>query len=704
MSITRATIARDTPTPDMGLTLLVSLLASVATLAGAWAAYLKYWLTLPVWPVTKNLFIAIPDLAFQGHTLPPSIIQGLIITLVATLLVVIVVARWMIRITTSPAEVQLAGRTISDSPREALWEARAEVKIHGRGLDIFPGIPLSMERETRHFLVLGAPGGGKSTIIRPLIDQARARGDKSIIFDNKSDVTKALDFDSEAGGTAILVAPWDKRGAAWDVARDVQNKADSREFAAALIAEGKDPMWSNAARQVLVAMVRKCQVENPGRWGFLDLASAAASGGPGLKKAVQQYNPEASAILEDVASKTTQSVLTNLISFMAPIFDLADAWGRCQPPTKFSIRDWLQDDYKGPSTIILQGNQRFSQLQKGVSQALINAFSREMNSPAITDVRPDERRVWMFLDEFIQLSKLDNFSQFLEVGRSKGIRIVIGAQDLAQIKSLYGADTMETWASMVGSYIITRTQGVETPQWISDLIGTKVFKKYAPSYSAPVYSLYSTESPSRTDQYQRHEEPVIRPDEIASSLKATKKGVIALWLPGGETVYRLIWPHLTSEQKSELRPAQIPARWTAPDYPSARDQALAGAQAALPEPKPTPAPQTKTKQLPEERRTTIELKIRSRAQQVEQGGKFGELAKEIGEEAIEHKALDLLSVPEIPILDPGLGSIKIALAALDLICADTPPVEVRVLGVDERVVSKKKKRKFLQMQLSSEAE
>jgi hypothetical protein len=213
--------------------------------------------------------------------------------------------------------------------------------------------------------------------------------------------------------------------------------------------------------------------------------------------------------------------------------------------------------------------------------------------------------------------------------------------------------------------------------------------------------LATTEAPSRTDTYQRHEEPVIRPTEIASSLKATKKGITALWLPGGGTIYRLTWPHLTTDQKTELRPAQLPARWTAADYPSAKDRAQAGAQAALPNPKP-PAPHLKIRL---DERLTADLKIRSRAQHAEGGGeRVGELAKEIGEEALEHEALELLPGPEIPVLAPGLGAIKICLAALDLICSDNPPVEVRVLGTEERVTSKKKKRKSLQMQPIAEAE
>src|SRR6202521_5683191 len=40
-----------------------------------------------------------------------------------------------------------------------------------------------------------------------------------------------------------------------------------------------------------------------------------------------------------------------------------------------------------------------------------------------------ERRVWLFLDEFPQLPPIKQFPTFLELGRSKGIAVVIGAQE-----------------------------------------------------------------------------------------------------------------------------------------------------------------------------------------------------------------------------------------------------------------------------------
>ncbi|WP_024511865.1 type IV secretion system DNA-binding domain-containing protein [Bradyrhizobium sp. ARR65] len=47
------------------------------------------------------------------------------------------------------------------------------------------------------------------------------------------------------------------------------------------------------------------------------------------------------------------------------------------------------------------------------------------------------------------------------LGRSKGVAVVIGAQDTAQIRAVYGQDQAKSWFGMTGTKIITRINASE---------------------------------------------------------------------------------------------------------------------------------------------------------------------------------------------------------------------------------------------------
>jgi hypothetical protein len=459
-----------------------------------------------------------------------------------------------------PAVQHLAGRQISDDPRQAAAEMEAECKISGEGLHIHPQIPISMDRETRHLIDLGSVGSGKTVTLLPLIQQAIAReNDKLLIFDNKGEFTAILPAAPGAADITTL-APWDDRCVAWDIAADVPTRPDARTIAARLVPESeRDPMWGLAAQSILVAVICKFQQEKPGKWDLQDVISDVFAGYDHLRSIVMKYNPEGIYAVEDAKkTKTTQSFLITLSTFLSQVSDLASAW---KGKPKISLRRWLLDpdspEYRDPRCkfLILQGNKRYKKLEQAYIQSVIAALSSIVNSPELPDSR--ERRLWLFLDEFPQLGKLPEISQFFEIGRSKGCRVVLGVQDVAQIRELYGRETAEAWASMIGTYLICRTQGRETPRWLSELIGQRKILRYRPSYSGSAFA--SEDGRTRQDNWEEVEEPVIRSEEITTTLGSRREGIEALFFSGGDTVYRLIWPY---PEKEQLRPAVVPAPWT----------------------------------------------------------------------------------------------------------------------------------------------
>jgi hypothetical protein len=435
----------------------------------------------------------------------------------------------------------IAGRVLYQgrkARRELRRHSKEKCQVSGQGLKLHPSFDwtLSLDQETRHLLVQGGVGSGKTQILWSLINAAIARGDKLVMYDNKGDFTAQLPE------PLTLLAPWDARSFAWDIAKDCSNGQDARELSARLIPDGHDPMWHSAARMILTAVLCKLQAEQPKSWTWADLYRLACGDQEQLLAIVTKYQPEAVNILAG-ESKTTDGILINLSASLAIVADLAQAWGSAPPEKRFAFSEWIQNPNPASKVVILQGNGRYAELTKGYVQGIIAMLAGRINSSEVGESK--ERRVWLVLDEVPQLGKIPGLSSILEVGRSKGIRVVLGTQDLSQLQEIYGQYVGRIWGSLVGTQIIVRTSSGDTANFISkEMIG------YATVEKTLVHE--GKAQPSQTMQ-----QLVMEPSDLADQLGTDDKGVKGVLLGMGDA-YLLHWPYTTMPKRRE---ASVPAAW-----------------------------------------------------------------------------------------------------------------------------------------------
>lgn len=407
----------------------------------------------------------------------------------------------------------------------------------GLGLRMHPSFNgnLSLQRETGHIFVMGGVGSGKTQIIAPLLQAAIARGDRQLVFDNKGDFSAWLP-------NLVLLAPWDARSHAWDIAQDCTTSQDAHELAARLIKEGQDPMWHQAARQTLAAVIMDLQMTQPGTWTWKSLYQLGCSTQDELMAVVSRHLPEARHLFES-PGKTTQSVLINFGSNLTLVGTLAKAWGSTSPERRFSFTRWLTDENTKQRTIVLQGSGEYKELAKSYIGAIITLVSARINSPTFAENKT--RRIWLFLDEFPQLGKLNDFAPLLEIGRSKGVRVVLGAQDIEQVREIYGEHTASAWMGMVGTHIFTKINSGETARYLAeDIIGERTIDRI---------NLFEGKQQSA----QRERELVLEPYELAEELGPNGVGVRAILMDAGD-VYLLDWPYTNLPPK---RKPSVPAAW-----------------------------------------------------------------------------------------------------------------------------------------------
>jgi hypothetical protein len=443
-----------------------------------------------------------------------------------------------------PARV-LRGRQLvtGTAARRAFAQtAKLESRLSGTGLEILPGLFVSRERETRHWLIWGSVGAGKTQTMLNLILAAIARGDGVLVLDVKGDMTTGLP------GDPLLIAPQDQRSLIWDVASDCRTKQDARELSARLISRSEDPIWSDAARDILVACVAALQATKPEAWSWHDLHEAATSDAEALHNFAKSYHRDAVRLLENPESRTTQSVLATFQAHMHVVAALGDAW-RDNVNGGFSVSRWLERPLP-QRPVILQHDPRYPELSHAWIGGLLALLASAVGSPSLNESRT--RRIWIFADEFPQLPRMSHFSTFLDLGRSKGVIAVVGAQDIAQLRANYGRERADAWVGMIGTKIITQINASRAAEEASHLIGDQEVERVERSQTM-IGARASTTTTARRDIRR-----VVTAAEIATRLGPKDDGIRVLLLGHGADVLELTVAYLTLPER---RPGHVPAAW-----------------------------------------------------------------------------------------------------------------------------------------------
>lgn len=451
-----------------------------------------------------------------------------------------------------PPHRVLRGRRLligAAATRAFLQSAKAELAQSGRGLELVPNLAVSRDRESRHWLIWGSVGAGKTQTMLHLVLAALERGDGVLVIDVKGDMTATLP------GAPLLIAPQDRRSLTWDVARDCRTKQAARELAARIIPGSHDPMWSDAAREILVVCIATLQATKGDRWTWRDLHEIGTSSADALLEMARRHHCDAARLLESPDSRTTQSVLSTFQTHMNVVASLADAW-HDDANGRFAVSDWLHAPTQH-RPVILQHDSRHPELSSIWIGGVLGLLASHVGSPSLAESRT--RRTWIFADEFPQLPRLDHFSTLLDLGRSKGVIAVICAQDLAQLRATYGRERADAWVGMIGTKIITRLNAGRGAEEASQLIGEQEIEREEKSETI----VGGKRSVTRTRR--RDIRRVITADEIATRLGPRGDHIRVLMLGLGADALELQMPFVALPV---LRPGHVPADWATrvPDH------------------------------------------------------------------------------------------------------------------------------------------
>jgi hypothetical protein len=461
-----------------------------------------------------------------------------------------------------------ASTRASAASREKCAISKPEIQIHN-------DIVLARHQVMQSIMVMGAQGGGKTQILWRILLPLIQRNWKTVIFD----LTKG-DYTISTPGVHRLFALNDTRSSVWAIWKDVKTLADAESFARGLIPESSDPMWSNAARGVVIAMLMRLITEKGQNWRWKDLGETTFATLEEVRDFAARYYPPALAAVDDAESKTTQSIRINYMSYLAPLYRCCEEWKDLSEnftsewtrerfpderegdekqdernngkPRAFSWVDWLNDDNSDDRTIVLQSNAK----DKSSAVALIRAMM-EVQVSHIASLEFSEsktRSIFYMLDELPQLGRLECLPTIMEVGRSKGCAVGLAFQDIAQIRQIYPKGEDDKWLAMLGIRIFAQVKGGASAKFVLDQIGMR-------EVARPTNSVTRTGSGYTISSSWQHAETAVMTADELEQLGPKKSGVKAIVLGHSTDVLELTWPYYATPERRKAkiaRPAVIP--------------------------------------------------------------------------------------------------------------------------------------------------
>ena len=322
------------------------------------------------------------------------------------------------------------------------------------------GVPFPDRAETRHTIVSGTTGSGKTVLISDLVAQIRERGERCVLYDKMGSYTRSF-FDPDRD---VLLNPLDARSPRWSPFYEAATPRDFDTMAAALIPQQKDtvdPFWVTAARQLFAngagvlsdrgVTENRVLVEHLLKTELTALAQAME--GTVAQSIVDPENP-----------KTALSVRAMLTAHLGALEVLSD------DGTPFSIRDWIAGDERGGHRggflfLTSRGDQHAS------LRGLISTWLEIAVNALLSLDQDDGRRVWIVLDELPTLHQVPSLQPGLAESRQFGGCFVLGIQVVSALRDLYGRNGAETISGLCGTRVVLSAPDEDTARWSAASLG-----------------------------------------------------------------------------------------------------------------------------------------------------------------------------------------------------------------------------------------
>lgn len=348
------------------------------------------------------------------------------------------------------------------TPKEASRYLRKNKKASNFNIG---GVPLVKDSETKHILITGSTGSGKTNCLHTLLPQIRAQKQPAVIVDTEGDMVSRY----YRAGYDIIINPYDTRTHNWDLWAEITSNKCIKKIATSFFPDSPpdsyeyDKKWTSWGKMLFIGCLEYLKQQN--KMTIENLYNLIH------RETIESLTEKlaSTSVGSLLASKSDNNVAPHNIRINTI---LATEWLEFLSDSKeknFSFKKWFKALDSAPDDRWI-----FITCDASDSKVLLPFFSVitdiALNSLLSLGINPN-RRVWFGFDELAKLKYLPALQENITLLRKYGGCVLAATQSFNQILAHYGRNSGSVMLGQFNTNIIFRISEVEEARIIAKRIG-----------------------------------------------------------------------------------------------------------------------------------------------------------------------------------------------------------------------------------------
>ena len=306
------------------------------------------------------------------------------------------------------------------------------------------GVTIPEALRTRHFLICGSTGSGKTVTIRQMLRQYASRGEHVVVVDVEGELTAEF-YDKSRGD--VLLNQLDARGSWWDIVKECESAAALKTVAASLFPVTPDMadaaiFYHRAARRVFVKEMSRLL-------------------------ATRRVDPR--ELLEVMEESLHKQKKTSLLATVENGLDSFEYLAPVDGPG-WTAREWVENPC-GWCFLTTRESEKETTLPH------LSLFLDLLTRRILSGRRNPKQILSVVIDEVAALRVQPQLQELGNRGRKRGVSLTLGFQNHSQLAALYGTTGVVDLLDPPATRILLQANNYETQEWCAKQIGEREMRR-----------------------------------------------------------------------------------------------------------------------------------------------------------------------------------------------------------------------------------